>query len=81
MTAFIAAIDGGPGPLAAFAGKVGDIKRVATAGETLPAGEVIGRFALNAVAAAGPNGALTFASIGQEKGARNAIYCRCPESR
>jgi hypothetical protein len=80
VTAFIAAIDGGPGPLAAFAGKVGDIKRVATAGETLPAGEVIGRFALNAVAAAGPSGALTFATIGQEKGARNAIYCRCPES-
>ena len=81
VTAFIAALDGGSGPLAAFAGKVGDIKRVATAGDTLPQGEVIGRFPLNAVAAAGPNGALTFATIGQEKGARNAIYCRCPESR
>src|SRR6202035_5234105 len=28
MTAFIAALDGGPGPLAAFAGATGDIRRV-----------------------------------------------------
>ena len=78
VTAFIAAIDGAPGSLAAFAGKVGDIRRVATAGEKLPQGEVIGRFALNAVAAAGPGGALTFATAAQEREERNAIYCRCP---
>jgi hypothetical protein len=47
-------------------------------GETLPQGELIGRFALNAVAVAGPGGALTFATVAQEKGERNAIYCRCP---
>src|SRR5216684_313058 len=78
VTAFIAALDGGPGPLAAFAGIAGDIRRVATMGETLPQGELIGRFALNSVAVAGPGGALTFATVAQEKGERNAIYCRCP---
>jgi len=48
-------------------------------GETLPHGGTIGRFALNTVAVAGPDGALTFATVAQEKGERNAIYCRCPE--
>ena len=78
VTAFIAALDGGPGPLAAFAGLDGDIRRVATMGETLPEGGRIGRFALNTVAAAGPGGAMTFATTAQEEGERNAIYCRCP---
>jgi hypothetical protein len=44
----------------------------------LPGGERIGRFALNAVAVAGPGGALTFATTAQEQADRNAIYCRCP---
>jgi len=79
FTAFIAAVDGEPGPLAAFAGEAGRVSRVATMGETLPQGGTIGRFALNAVAAAGPGGALTFATVAQENGERNAIYCRCPE--
>src|SRR5262249_7641093 len=41
VTAFIAALDGAPAPLAAFAGEVGDVRRVATMGETLPQGGVI----------------------------------------
>ncbi len=78
VTAFIAALDGGPGPLAAFAGPAGHVRRIATMGETLPQGGVIGRFALNAVAVAGPGGAVTFATVAHEAGERNAIYCRCP---
>ena len=78
VTAFIAALDGGPGPLAAFAGPAGDVRWVATMGETLPQGGTIGRFALNAVAAAGADRALTFATVAQKEGERNAIYCRCP---
>jgi hypothetical protein len=78
VTAFIAALDGGPGSLAAFAGVAGDMKRVAAVGETLPQGELIGRFAANGVAVAGPGGALTFATVAQAEGDRNAIYCRCP---
>jgi hypothetical protein len=42
-------------------------------------GGLIGRFALNAVAVAGPGGALTFATVAQENDQRNAIYCRCPQ--
>jgi hypothetical protein len=78
VTAFIAALDSGPAPLAAFAGAAGDVRRIAAMGETLPQGGTIGRFALNTVAVAGPDGALTFATVAQEKGERNAIYCRCP---
>jgi hypothetical protein len=78
VVAYIAALDGGPGPLAAFAGTTNDIRPVATMGATLPQGGRIGRFALNAVAAAGPGGALTFATMAQSDGEHNAIYCRCP---
>ena len=78
VTAFIAALDGGPGALAAFAGVAGDMKRVAAMGETLPQGELIGRFGANGVAVAGPGGALTFATVAEAEGERNAIYCRCP---
>ena len=79
VTAFTAAIDGGPGPLAAFAGVPGGIRRVATTGERLPEGGTIGRFALNAIAAAGPSGAVTFATVAATEGEPNAIYCRCPQ--
>jgi hypothetical protein len=75
VTAFIAALDGAAGPLGVFSGTTGDIKRVAIVGESLSQGEVLGRFALNAVATAGPAGAVTF--VGQEGGERTAIYCRC----
>jgi hypothetical protein len=78
VTAFIAALDGGPGQLAAFAGAAGDIRRVVSAGETLPDGESIGGFALNAVAATGPGGALTLATISQGNEQHSAIYCHCP---
>jgi serine/threonine protein kinase len=78
VTGFIAALDGGPRPLAAFAGTAGNVSRIATMGEPLPQGGRVGRFVLNAVAAAGPGGALTFATIAQADGERNAIYCRCP---
>jgi hypothetical protein len=78
VTAFIAALDGGPGPLAVFAGKAGDIRRVAIMGETLPQGGSIGDFALNGVAAAGPGGALTFATVAQQESEHSVIYCRCP---
>jgi hypothetical protein len=78
VTAFIAALDDAIGPLAAFAGVAGAVRRIASMGETLPQGGHIGRFALNAIAEAGPGDTLTFATIAQEDGERNAIYCRCP---
>jgi hypothetical protein len=77
-TAFIAALDGGPGPVAAFRGEAGDVRRVAAMGEKLPQGGTVGRFALNAVAAAGARGAVTFATVAENPGEENAIWCRCP---
>jgi hypothetical protein len=77
VTAFIAALEGGSGPLAAFAGTATAMQRIAGAGVLLPDGGRIGRFALNAVAAAGPGGAFTFATIAEGETERNAIYCRC----
>ena len=79
VAVFIAALDGGPGPLAVFAGTAGDIRRVAAMGETLPHGGLIGRFASNAVAAAGPGGVLTFATVAEAEGEHSAIYCHCPQ--
>lgn len=78
MTAFVAALDGGPGLLASFAGSAGEVERIATSGETLPNGEMVGRFALNTLATAGPNGTLTFATVTQGTDERSAIYCLCP---
>jgi hypothetical protein len=76
-TAFIAALDGASGPLGVFLGTADNVKRVALAGESLSQTEILGRFALNAVAAAGPSGSVTFATIARDKGERTAIYCRC----
>jgi hypothetical protein len=76
--AFVAALDGGPAPLAAFMGNAGDLRRIAAMGEALPAGRRIGRFALNGVAVAGPGSALTFATITEQDGEPGAIYCHCP---
>jgi hypothetical protein len=77
--AFIAALDGGPGPLAVFTGSGANVTPAATTSETLPSGRgVIGPFATNAVAAAGPGGVVTFTTLAGEKGGENVIYCRCP---
>jgi hypothetical protein len=76
--AFIAALDGASGPLAAFAGPPGDIKRLAVMGQQLTDREKIGQFALNAIAAAGPGGALSFVTVAHENNENSAIYCRCP---
>jgi hypothetical protein len=78
MTAFIAAVDGGPGQLAAFTGKPGAVQRVASMGERLRDGETVGRFALNAVAAAGPGSAVTFVTAAANAGEDSAVWCRGP---
>jgi hypothetical protein len=46
-------------------------------GEALPGGRRIGRFALNAVAAAGPDGRMTITTIADDAGGHSAIYCHC----
>ncbi len=79
--AFIAALDGAPGPLAVFAGPAGELRRVAMVGEMLPQGGRIGRFPLNAIASIAAHGALTFLTVAAEQDERTAIYCRCPPPR
>lgn len=76
--AFIAALDGAPGPLAVFAGPAGELRRVAMVGERLPQGGRIGQFPLNAIASIAAKGALTFLTVAAEGDERTAIYCRCP---
>ncbi|HET7879798.1 MAG TPA: choice-of-anchor tandem repeat NxxGxxAF-containing protein [Acetobacteraceae bacterium] len=78
VIAFVAALEGGPGPLAAFTATAGSVDRVATIGEKLANGTRIGRFALNAIAASAPNDALTFVTVADSDDARSAIWCRCP---
>jgi hypothetical protein len=79
--AFIAALDGAPGPLAVFAGSVGELRRVAMVGESLLQGGRIGQFPLNAIASIAAHGALTFLTVAAAQDERTAIYCRCPPSR
>jgi hypothetical protein len=76
--AFIAALDGAPGPLAVFAGPPGELRRVAMVGERLPQGGRVGRFPLNAIASIAAQGALTFLTVAAEQDERTAIYCRRP---
>ena len=78
VVAFVAALDGGDGPMGAFMGGPGAVRRIALAGETLPDGGRIGPFALNAVAVAGPGGTLTFATMARGEGDGGAIHCLCP---
>lgn len=73
--AFIAALDGGPGPLAAYAGTAEKLSRVVMMGEQLPNGGTVGRFVKAAVASVAPSGALAIAIAATDA---NAIYCRCP---
>lgn len=72
--AFVAAVDGGPGPLGLYAGSPGDIRRVAMVGDRLANGGVLPAFALNSITSAGSSGALTFATMTDPEGGQNGIY-------
>ena len=74
--AFTAAVDDGPGPVAVFAWQAGTFSRIVTSGEKLPDGGVLQPFAINAVTAAGNNGAITFATMGDADagGGQSRIY-------
>jgi hypothetical protein len=80
MVAFIAGVDGGPGPLGLFAGQSPDLRRVAMVGEHLADGKVLPGFALNPVTSAGPNGGMTFATMAEPGTGQNGIYYFGPPS-
>ncbi len=75
--AFVAAVEGGPGPLGIYAWQSETLERIVTAGEPLADGGVLPPFAINSVTSAGPTGAVTFATMG-EAGAGRIYYLRPP---
>src|SRR3954452_6540301 len=72
--AFVAAVDGGPGPLGIYVGNSGAIRRVTMVGDRLPNGGILPAFALNSVTSAGANGGLTFATMANPDEGQNGIY-------
>jgi hypothetical protein len=72
--AFVAAVDDGPGPLGIYIGSPGAIRRVAMVGDHLANGGALPALALNSVASAGSNDALTFATMTNPEEGRNGIY-------
>jgi hypothetical protein len=74
MVAFVAAIDGGPGPLGIYVRHGGNLTRVAMVGERLAGDKSLPGLALNPVATAGRNGSLTFATMAAPETGENGIY-------
>jgi hypothetical protein len=74
MVAFVAAIDGGPGPLGIYVRRGGSLTRVAVVGERLDNGKSLPGLALNPVTSAGRNGGLTFATMAAPETGGNGIY-------
>jgi hypothetical protein len=80
MVAFVAGIDDGPVPLGLYAGQPPDLRRVAGVGDRLADGKVLPAFAMNPVASAGSDGALTFATMAEPGTGENGIYYFGPAS-
>jgi hypothetical protein len=72
--AFMAALDEGPAPLGLYATSESGLSRIAAIGDRLPDGRVLATFALNPVAMTGPNGGVTFATMGDGDAAPSGIY-------
>jgi hypothetical protein len=80
--AFVAAIDGGPGPLGIFSWQAGVFSRLVLAGEKLPDGSTLPPFALNPVTTASNNGGVSFATMGDPQlGGGSRIYYFGPAPR
>jgi len=71
---FVAGIDDGPGPVGLYAWRVGDTRRLVMTGDRLPDHSPLPAFALNPVASAGPNGAVTFATMSAPESGQTGIY-------
>jgi hypothetical protein len=74
MVVFMAGIEAGPGPLALYAGGSLGLRRIAMVGDLLANGKFLQAFALNPVASAASNGALTFATMAELGGGESSIY-------
>jgi hypothetical protein len=71
---FVAGIDDGPGPAGLYVWRAGDTRRLAMTGDRLPDHTKLPAFALNPVASAGPNGAVTFATMSAPENGQTGIY-------
>jgi hypothetical protein len=72
--AFMAAIDDGPGPLGLYVKWPEGLKRVAMIGDHLADGRLLATFTLNPVTSIGPNGGVTFATMGDSELGQGALY-------
>ena len=72
--AFMAALYDGPAPLGLYISGQDGPTRVAMIGDALPGGRVLTSFALNPVTMIGPNGGVTFATMGGSDVGESAIY-------
>jgi hypothetical protein len=73
--AFVAAVDDGSGPIGVYAWRAGTLSLLVMAGQKLADGGTLPPFAINSVTAAGANGGLTFATMGDaDTGGGSRIY-------
>jgi hypothetical protein len=81
MIAFIASVEDAPGPLGVYAWEAGALRRIVLAGEQLPEGGALASFAINAVTSAGPNGGVTFATMGDPDIGGTRLYYFGPKEK
>jgi hypothetical protein len=74
MVAFVAGIDGGPGPVGLYALEARGLRCVAMAGDHLANGKILPSFAINPVASTGSNGGMTFATMAEPGTGENGIF-------
>lgn len=79
--AFVAALEGGDGPIGLFVWRSGDLRRVVVAGDRLAGNARLAAFALNPVASAGPNGGITFATFAAPDAGQTGIYYFGPPAK
>jgi hypothetical protein len=70
----MAAVDDGPGALGLYVNGREGLTRVAMIGDRLPDGRVLATFTLNPVTSIGPNGGVSFATMGETDIGQSAIY-------
>ena len=81
MVAFVAAIEGGPGPLGVYAWQSGALRRIVMVGDKLAEGGVLAPFAIHSVTSVGPNGGVTFATMGDPDRGGSRIYYFGPSAK
>jgi hypothetical protein len=79
---FVAPIDDGPSPLAAYAAERGELRRLVGIGDVLPDGSRLASFARYPAIAIGPEDAITFAAASERDGTRkDALFYLGPPRR